>query len=193
MPGHFLGEKMLNLYHASYVEIKEPDIHYGRKNADFGQGFYTSQDYSFVTKWVIPKKDASIYINHYVLDDSGLKIKRFTRDEEWFDYIYNNRRVKDILLDFDVIIGPIANDTIYDTLGMTTSGFLSKEEAMKLLMVGPCYDQTVIKSSAASKALKWIKTDILPDSEASKNIDFVKKEEQSYQEELARIMSEFDT
>lgn len=28
------------LYHTGYQEIREPDIHHGRKNADFGQGFY---------------------------------------------------------------------------------------------------------------------------------------------------------
>ena len=28
---------ILHLFHTGYAEIREPDIHYGRKNADFGQ------------------------------------------------------------------------------------------------------------------------------------------------------------
>ena len=32
------------LYHTAFLEIPKPDIRYGRKNADFGQGFYTSMD-----------------------------------------------------------------------------------------------------------------------------------------------------
>ena len=34
----------MRLYHTGYEEIREPDIHHGRKNADFGQGFYMTAD-----------------------------------------------------------------------------------------------------------------------------------------------------
>ena len=46
---------------------------------------------------------------------------------EWFDYIFSNSNgKKDYLSEYDVIIGPIANDTLYDTLGILTSGFIKK-------------------------------------------------------------------
>ena len=32
------------LYHTSDREIRKPDIHHGRKNADFGWGFYLTPD-----------------------------------------------------------------------------------------------------------------------------------------------------
>ena len=38
---------ILHLFHTGYAEIREPDIHYGRKNADFGQGFYLSDSDEF--------------------------------------------------------------------------------------------------------------------------------------------------
>ncbi|MBQ3385478.1 MAG: hypothetical protein IJG59_09775 [Erysipelotrichaceae bacterium] len=44
--------------------------------------------------------------------------------------MFHNRRLQDEL-NADVIIGPIANDTIFDTLGILTSGYLSSEEALK--------------------------------------------------------------
>jgi len=41
----------MTLYHTSDREIKSPDIYYGRKNADFGQGFYMSPDRDFSYRW----------------------------------------------------------------------------------------------------------------------------------------------
>ena len=35
------------LYHTSDQVIQHPDIRYGRKNADFGQGFYLTPDREF--------------------------------------------------------------------------------------------------------------------------------------------------
>ena len=40
------------LYHTGPVEIRQPDIRYGRKNADFGQGFYLTPNIEFAEKWV---------------------------------------------------------------------------------------------------------------------------------------------
>lgn len=141
---------VMKLYHPSTVEIRKPDIFRGRKNADFGQGFYLTPDRDFATIW--SSKDS--VINEYELETDGLDIHRFSRDEEWFDYIYNNRRIKDTL-DSEVIVGPIANDTIFDTFGLISSGYLAPGEALKLLLVGPEYTQVVIKSEKAAAQLKW--------------------------------------
>lgn len=42
---------IIRLYHTGFAQIIEPDIHYGRKNADFGQGFYMSDDEEFSKRW----------------------------------------------------------------------------------------------------------------------------------------------
>lgn len=47
-----------------------------------------------------------------------------------------------------MIAGPIANDTIFDTFGIITSGFLSADQAIKLLLIGPQYEQIVIKTAS---------------------------------------------
>ena len=49
-------EEQLLLYHTGYSEIREPDVHYGRKNADFGQGFYLSPDRDFSYRWARIRK-----------------------------------------------------------------------------------------------------------------------------------------
>ena len=41
----------MRLYHTGAVEIREPDILRGRKNADFGQGFYLTPDMEFARRW----------------------------------------------------------------------------------------------------------------------------------------------
>ena len=40
----------MRLYHTGYEEIREPDIYHGRKNADFGQGFYMTADEEFASR-----------------------------------------------------------------------------------------------------------------------------------------------
>lgn len=119
----------IRVFHTGYEEIPSPDIRYGRKNADFGQGFYLSGSDAFAGKWARQRKDADIIVNSYELCLTGLALKRFSRDEEWLGYIFANRGgYDDSLAQFDVIAGPIANDTIYDTLGIFTSGVLSRAE-----------------------------------------------------------------
>ena len=174
-------ENKIYLYHTSLAVIKEPDIYYGRKNADFGQGFYLTPDREFALRWV--SKDA--IINEYILDTEGLSVYEFSRNEEWFEYIYNNRRFKDGL-DHDVIIGPIANDTIYDTFGILTSGLVKPEHAVKILCIGPEYIQVAVKSEKANKNLTWVGAVKVDNVEQYKEI--VRKEEEEYQEAFSEYL-----
>ena len=82
------------LYHTGFREIREPDVHFGRKNADFGQGFYMTAEKEFASRWATEQKGASAWMNSYEMDLSGLKIYRFERDASWYDYIRNNRAGK---------------------------------------------------------------------------------------------------
>lgn len=141
----------MHLYHTGKLEIRNPDIHYGRNNADFGQGFYLTPDRDFTYRWA----GNEAVVNEYNLDLTGLSVYEFSRDTDWFQYIYHNRRGKDTLA-ADVIIGPIANDTIFDTLGMLSSGFLSPEDALQLLLIGPQYTQVAVKTEKAARQLRWL-------------------------------------
>ncbi len=174
-------EKKMKLYHTSDRIIEKPDIHYGRKNADFGQGFYLTPDREFTLRWA--GKDA--IVNTYELDETGLRIHRFERSLEWYRYLFMNRRRMDTL-DADVIIGPIANDTIFDTMGIISSGFLNEEEALKLLRIGPEYIQAAVKTERAAAQLHFL---------GSKKINRLdetsrRKEEEAYQNEFSAVMME---
>lgn len=183
-----MSEKM-RLYHTGFEEIRNPDIHFGRKNADFGQGFYTSGEYDFSRKWARVRKGMDTVLNIYELDLCGLNVHRFERDASWFEYIYANRNhMPDTMREADVIIGPIANDTIYDTLGITTSGFLTKEQSLKLLMIGPLYTQIVLKSEKAAAQLAWLKAEILDEETVRSCRDEVAEEEAVFTKQFSELL-----
>ena len=164
------------LYHTGDREIRNPDIHYGRKNADFGWGFYLTPDRDFTCRWA---RDNAV-LNAYELDETGLAVHSFTRSIAWFRYIFDNRRGKDNLA-ADVVIGPIANDTIFDTLGIMSSGYLKPEYALKLLMIGPEYTQVAVKTEKAAKQLRWIRSERIERMDAEQ----LKAEQDAYQEQFA--------
>ncbi len=171
----------MRLYHTGEVEIRVPDLFLGRRNADFGQGFYLTPDREFTLRWA----GENAVVNEYELDETGLKIHRFRREKDWFSYIFNNRRLKDSL-EADVVLGPIANDTIFETLGIISSGFLRPEEALKLLMIGPEYTQAAIKTERALKQLRFIR------AERPERVDpaLRRAEQEEYQTAFARVMEE---
>lgn len=176
----------MQLFHTGFVRISSPDLKYGRKNADFGQGFYLSDDEEFSKRWARERKDAESIINRYELDLEGLEVKTFSRGDEWFGYIFDNRALReDKLCEYDVIIGPIANDTLYDTLGIITSGLLEREQALKLLMLGREYLQIVIKSEKAKRQLRFISAEVLESSEIERYKAALALEEKEYQELFA--------
>ena len=169
------------LFHTGRLEIRDPDVFYGRKNADFGQGFYLTPDMEFAYRWAGP--DA--VVNEYELDEEGLVIHRFERDEDWFNYIFRNRRAQDSL-SADVVVGPIANDTIFETFGIISSGFLKPADAMKLLMIGPEFTQVAIKTEKAVRRLRWIRAEKITKLDPQRR----RAEQAAYDEAFAKVLQE---
>lgn len=180
----------ITLYHTGFEKIEQPDIHIGRANADFGQGFYLSDNGDFSRRWARSRRGETTWLNTYTLALDGLQVKRFERNAEWFDYIFHNRSgYPDALSEYDVIVGPIANDTIYDTWGISTSGLLSREQSLRLLMIGPVYRQTAIKTERAASRLRFISAQVIEEKEIAAYRDKVLEEQEAYQKEFAEVMS----
>ena len=148
-----------------------------------GWGFYLTPDKDFTYRWT----GNNAFVNEYEFDESGLVIRKFTRSLEWFDYIFNNRRLNDGI-EADVIIGPIANDTIFDTLGMITSGFLKPEDALKILMIGPEYIQVAIKTQKAASNLKFLRSEKIEWA----NQEEFSKEQDEYLRKFAEELEQMD-
>ena len=135
----------------------------------------------FAYRWA--GKDA--IVNEYELGEEGLLIHRLRRDEDWFNYIFHNRRVRDGL-SVDVVVGPIANDTIFETLGIISSGLLSPADAMKILMIGPEFTQVVIKTEKAASQLKWIRSEKITKLDEA----YRRAEQEKYDAAFAEVLQE---
>ena len=89
-----------------------------------------------------------------------------------------------------MIAGPIANDTIFDTMGMITSGLLRPEDSLKLLQAGPEYPQIVLKTEKAASQLHWIGSRVLSSAELERIRVLAAAEEEQYLSEFAGIMEQ---
>ena len=181
----------MDLYHVGFYEIKDIDLKHGRKNADFGQGFYLSNNLEFSKNWASMRTDLDTILNCYELNMTDLNVLEFTYNSEyWFDYIFKNRNgYDDIYKEYDVIIGPIANDTIFDLYGVITSGLIDNKMALKILKEGPKYYQIVIKTEKAKANLKFINSIILDKNEIINNRNIKLEEERKYQELMLSVVN----
>ena len=84
------------------------------------------------------------------------------------------------------MIGPIANDTIFETFGIISSGFLKPADALKLLMAGPECTQVAIKTEKAASRIRWIQSSRIAGLEPSCR----KAEQEAYDAAFARILQE---
>lgn len=126
------------VYHGSYMEIAKPDILHSRRNVDFGCGFYTTPLLAQAEKWCKKFKDKkkSAVVSTYSFDDSAFdkcKILKFeSYSEEWLDFILCCRTGKDTS-DYDIVMGGVANDKVFNTVELFLDGLIDKIETIKRL------------------------------------------------------------
>ena len=126
------------IYHGSYTEIRKPDIKYSRINLDFGRGFYVTPIEEQAKNWSLKfkKKNKKAIVSIYNLDDNAFndcKVLNFTSySEEWLDFILNCRSGKDTT-DYDIVMGGVANDKVFNTVELFFDGLIDKKEALKRL------------------------------------------------------------
>lgn len=128
----------MKLYHGSYTEISHPDIKHSRDRLDFGKGFYITPLYEQAEKWSGKFKaiGKNGFVTEYTLDDKAMvefKVKTFdTYSDEWLDFILSCRSGKD-MSDYDIVIGGIANDKVFNTVELYFDGLIDKSEAIRRL------------------------------------------------------------
>ena len=126
------------LYHGSYVEVVKPDLVHSRSNVDFGCGFYVTPLREQAVKWCgkFKRRGREGIISSYVYDicrENELKILKFdSYSEEWLDFILNCCREKDTT-DYDLIVGGVANDRVFNTVELFFDGLIDKTEAINRL------------------------------------------------------------
>ena len=128
------------LYHGSTVDIERIDLQKSKPNKDFGRAFYLSANYDQALEMAQFKAEFAELppvVNVYRFDEKLLqefKYKRFeTYTEEWAHFVYNHRTEPQgrTLHDYDVVFGPIANDTIGAQITRYKQGYISFEQFLQ--------------------------------------------------------------
>lgn len=158
-----LSLKELKIYHGSDILIKEPQIIQPTRALDFGQGFYTTinmnQAKSFAQKVRNRNGSSQTHISIYNLDIDSLKKQHsfyFDKpDNKWLDFVSANRNGTYNGEKYDIIYGPVANDTIFRTFIAYQNGILNAEETIERLKIRELFNQLVFTNEKSLNCLSF--------------------------------------
>lgn len=113
----------MKLYHGTNIDFDEIDLKKSKPNKDFGQGFYLSADLQQAKELASARVDlvgGEPIVLEYEFDEalftSGeLRVLKFDDySEKWAKFILANRNNKSSqsVHNYDIVIGPIANDKV---------------------------------------------------------------------------------
>lgn len=154
----------MKLYHGTNVDFNAIDLTKSNKYKDFGQGFYLTDICSQAEE--LAAKKSRLFggypiIQEYefdesLLDGADLNVLKFDMPSaEWAKFIFNNRsRDNNFTHDFDIVIGPIANDGVAYLLGRYEEGTLTIEELSNKLDYKKLNSQYFF---GTDKSLKYLK------------------------------------
>ena len=150
------------LYHGSLDKVVVPVLNKSKKNNDFGQGFYLTSSKEQAIKWAqrnmnIYNKNIA-YVSCFELNDfNGLRILEFkTPNLEWLEFIIRNRKKELVEIDADIVVGPVANDQVYNTIILFEENIISSSMAIKKLLTQKLFDQYLFKTENALNKLKFL-------------------------------------
>lgn len=133
------------LYHGSNVNITKIDLSASKVGKDFGCGFYLSADKKQALELATRKYEqigcGTPTLNTFKFDETGfraaglslLEFKEYTSD--WAEFVLRNRRnrMRTSIHNYDVVIGPIANDAVGLQIRRYTSGLIDKHKFLEEL------------------------------------------------------------
>lgn len=177
----------VKVYHGSYCKVVKPSLDNGRTDADFGIGFYVTTDLAMAEKWASRKKTA--VINEYVLDTDKLNAHTFSLDEEWLDFVIQNRTGGDTDFSpdsFDLLIGATADDKLFATIEQYESGFIDTDTAIEVLNCMEIGRQICVRTERGLDNLHFSKSRKLP----AERVDRLREINKADREKANRLTSE---
>lgn len=112
----------MKLYHGTNADFTRIDIKKSMPNKDFGQGFYLSADYEQAQNMAnikfVQMETGKPFVQEYLVDENEMKqLSCLIFDdysEEWAKFILLNRNnpSSQPAHNYDIVIGPIANDRV---------------------------------------------------------------------------------
>ncbi len=120
------------------------DIHIGRANNDFGQGFYAGESYEQAISYISGYEKSSVYFLDF--DERNLKCKKYDVNQEWMMTIayyrgtleeYKNHPIVQKLIEesrtCDYIIAPIADNRMFQIINSFINGEITDEQCKHCL------------------------------------------------------------
>ena len=168
--------RFITIYHGSNQIIETPAYGKGRKNNDFGLGFYCTESNELAKEWAVSSlRDG--FSNRYTLDTEFLNILRLNSPEytilNWMAALVAHRlfsiknpvarRAKQYLIDnfsvnvnaYDVVIGYRADDSYFDYAEAFLNNGITVEQLSRAMQLGKLGEQIVLKSEFAFSKLKY--------------------------------------
>lgn len=169
-------EKLITIYHGSQQLVEVPTFGKGRKNNDFGLGFYCTESNDLAKEWAVSSlRDG--FSNRYTLDTEYLNILNLNSPSytilNWMAVLVEHRlfsiktpvarRAKRYLIDnfginvnaFDLITGYRANDSYFDYAEAFLNNAITVEQLSRAMRLGKLGEQIVIKSKFAFSKIKF--------------------------------------
>lgn len=169
-------DKLITLYHGSEVIVEVPEFGKGRKNNDYGLGFYCTESEDLAKEWAVSSLNNG-FVNRYTLDTEYLNILDLNGPEytilNWIAVLVEHRlfsiktpiarRAKRYLIDnfgvnvnaYDLITGYRADDSYFDYAEAFLNNGISVDQLAKAMQLGKLGEQIVIKSRFAFSRLKY--------------------------------------
>lgn len=132
---------MITLFHGSTIAVEKPIADAGRRNLDFGLGFYVTNIREQAENWARllterKTRNGIPQLSIYNFDDEAVKQSGYNwllfleYNLEWLDYVVGCRRGEQLWLPYDIVEGGVANDNVIDTVDDYSMGIITAEQAL---------------------------------------------------------------
>ena len=169
-------DKLITIYHGSKQIVEVPTFGLGRKNIDFGLGFYCTESNDLAKEWAVSSLSDG-FANRYTLDTEYLNTLNLNSPNytilNWIAVLVEHRlfsiktpisrRAKQYLIEhfgvnvnaFDLITGYRADDSYFDFAEAFLNNAITVEQLSRAMRLGKLGEQIVIKSQFAFSKLKY--------------------------------------
>ena len=126
------------VYHGGTEIVEHPICGFGRRNLDFGQGFYVTNIRQQAIDWALlmaDRRKVAPVLNLYrlnrdeILSNAHCKVFK-AYDQDWLEFIVASRQGRDIAKHYDYIEGGVANDRVIDTVNLYMLGLMDIDTAL---------------------------------------------------------------
>ena len=174
-------DRIITIFHGSEQIVETPEFGLGRKNNDFGLGFYCTESEDLAKEWAVSSLRNG-FANRYTLDTEYLNILNLNSPDytilNWIAVLVEHRlfsiktpvarRAKRYLIDnfgvnvnaYDLITGYRADDSYFDYAESFLNNGISVEQLARAMRLGKLGEQLVLKSKFAFDRIRYEGFDI---------------------------------